>query len=1192
MRVIGAKRVERHDGHEWWLCVIVHDQELDKYDLNGSDVDGMNDDDLIAAGSLIATPTANYIAFTDGIFTQSELATGSGGGGGTPGTGEVLSWNSRKGNVYPRKGDYNASQILTNVSGEDVQIVLDKLQAAVELDPSLSTSSTKGVQNQAVAIAINQLRGQTLPPGGQAGDILAKVDNNNYNAQWINGSNFMRKSEYDTDNNGRVDKADVAYALGNSGTYTAQLKNISGNTYVLTELDKAKANGVVPLDNNRKILPEFLPDNVYGGMTYGGIFNATTRVVRLTAQAKSILGISDDTMTLQNSSTVPEGYPANVELYYVTKTAGTFAGMDFGVGDWLISIGTEWQQLIFGNKVSSVNNQTGAVELNSDEVPEGNFNLYMTPTEKAKLAGIEDQATRDVNVVQTAQIIEDTEGNKFLRLTNKNGNVVEFQGGGTSDLTEYLKKNGNGSQVYAQYTKAQQAKPTFSGNETEAIFRGKVQAWLDALDNEVINWADIENRPTRLSQFTNDGNGSSAYPFITKQVTDLQNYYKKTDTYNKTEVDELLAALQGMNFVEVDTLPTEDIQNNVIYIVPKTGGGYTRWWHSDAKGWLNFGDTDVNLTEYLKKDGDGSQVTVDIDTTQEKIMPESGDTLAVAWGKLVAYLTDIKTVAYTNTAESLDDYADLALKEDLENYVEKQQEVTDAGKLLGIDEEGKVKPVSVAAGVMRRGEGTLSMVGNDTEEDKRNAAAGSRATAIGNGTIATSDDQVAEGRYNVEDANGTYAHIIGGGSPTERKNIATIDWGGNGWVNGKISVGNTTDNIIEPTAGNDLTPKNYVDKYVDEEIAKANLLKSMVVQEVPDVDDADANILYLLKDPTAEDVYLQYKKVLESQNPDVYIMAKLGSTQITSSDTQVQVLPTPSAAFDGMVYQYVGSGANHDFGFFYACRSVQYYAWLSTDDAKYYYTLSATPSKWGKIFDENMAPIAASVDTVAENTLTDNAGKTYTRLTAQDTSRYEWVELNKKLSEYTNDGSGTGAPNDYFVTRANALTKQEDITEVTDTTTVSKVVPETGDVSDVTAKKIFEYMWKKIYPVGSIYTTVSQDNPGTLFGGTWTLVGTDRVLWGVAQTTAAGGTLDEQLPDIRGHIDWATGGQAKTEISSGSGAFNLTNKNLGAAYPTGTGASNSARGFDFRASYYSSVYKLNASVRPAAYTVHFWRRTA
>lgn len=55
-------------------------------------------------------------------------------------------------------------------------------------------------------------------------------------------------------------------------------------------------------------------------------------------------------------------------------------------------------------------------------------------------------------------------------------------------------------------------------------------------------------------------------------------------------------------------------------------------------------------------------------------------------------------------------------------------------------------------------------------------------------TIAASDSQTALGRYNVEDANGTYAVIVGNGtSDSARSDALTVDWSGNvecGTVNG------------------------------------------------------------------------------------------------------------------------------------------------------------------------------------------------------------------------------------------------------------------------------------------------------------------------------------------------------------------------------------------------------------------------
>lgn len=38
--------------------------------IDGSDVDGMDDNDVIAVGSVLITPEKNYIAFEDGVFTE------------------------------------------------------------------------------------------------------------------------------------------------------------------------------------------------------------------------------------------------------------------------------------------------------------------------------------------------------------------------------------------------------------------------------------------------------------------------------------------------------------------------------------------------------------------------------------------------------------------------------------------------------------------------------------------------------------------------------------------------------------------------------------------------------------------------------------------------------------------------------------------------------------------------------------------------------------------------------------------------------------------------------------------------------------------------------------------------------------------------------------------------------------------
>lgn len=65
------------DGTKWWQVVLTSDTDPDSLNLTGADVENLNDALGLAAGSILITPTANYIAFEDGVFTLKS----SGGGG-------------------------------------------------------------------------------------------------------------------------------------------------------------------------------------------------------------------------------------------------------------------------------------------------------------------------------------------------------------------------------------------------------------------------------------------------------------------------------------------------------------------------------------------------------------------------------------------------------------------------------------------------------------------------------------------------------------------------------------------------------------------------------------------------------------------------------------------------------------------------------------------------------------------------------------------------------------------------------------------------------------------------------------------------------------------------------------------------------------------------------------------------------
>lgn len=75
-------------------------------------------------------------------------------------------------------------------------------------------------------------------------------------------------------------------------------------------------------------------------------------------------------------------------------------------------------------------------------------------------------------------------------------------------------------------------------------------------------------------------------------------------------------------------------------------------------------------------------------------------------------------------------------------------------------------------------------------ENLSTKALGTGAHAEGQYTIASGQFQHVQGQYNEEDAENKYAHVVGGGTYTNRKNIHTVDWQGNAVFAGDVTNGN------------------------------------------------------------------------------------------------------------------------------------------------------------------------------------------------------------------------------------------------------------------------------------------------------------------------------------------------------------------------------------------------------------------
>lgn len=135
------------------------------------------------------------------------------------------------------------------------------------------------------------------------------------------------------------------------------------------------------------------------------------------------------------------------------------------------------------------------------------------------------------------------------------------------------------------------------------------------------------------------------------------------------------------------------------------------------------------------------------------------------------------------------------------------------------------------------------------------------------------------------------------------------------------------------------------------------------------------------------------------------------------------------------------------------------------------------------------------------------------------------------------------------------------------------------------------------HPVGSIYQTISLENPSITFGGgTWEKIAQDKVLMGASNTHPAGTTVEAGLPNITGTVNSRPHNSDDPIygcLSIVTGAFDIslrTGDNLSSISPGVPARKADIMSID--ASRSNPIYGASDTVQPPAYFTYTWLRTA
>ena len=154
-------------------------------------------------------------------------------------------------------------------------------------------------------------------------------------------------------------------------------------------------------------------------------------------------------------------------------------------------------------------------------------------------------------------------------------------------------------------------------------------------------------------------------------------------------------------------------------------------------------------------------------------------------------------------------------------------------------------------------------------EGQNTQAVGDHSHAEGWYTKASGNFSHVQGKYNIEDTNNIYQHIVGNGStPLKRSNIHTLDWDGNAWFAGDVFVGSTSGKNKDEGSKKLVTVDELTDYYTKPEVEQFHdEIKDYVDDEVAALVNAAPETLDTLGELAA--AFAENKEVVDALDASI-----------------------------------------------------------------------------------------------------------------------------------------------------------------------------------------------------------------------------------------------------------------------------------------------------------------------------------